>query len=78
MTIKLEDSNTASKTYWEILNHFLYNKKIPAIPSLLADGSFISGYREKANLYNNFFAAICTPIKNNNVLPPFYTRPRAE
>ena len=63
MTSKLEDSNAASKTYWSILNRFLYNKKIPAIPPLLVDGSFISDFCEKANLFNNFFASICTPIK---------------
>ena len=39
MTSKLEDSNAAPKTYWSILNPFLYNKKIPAIPPLLVDGN---------------------------------------
>ena len=67
----LIDSNAASKTYWSILNRFLYNKKIPAIPPLLVDGNFISDFCEKANLFNNFFASICTPIKNNSRLPPF-------
>ena len=55
MASKLEDSNTASKTYWFILNRSLYNKKIPAVPPLLANGNFISDFCEKANLLNNFF-----------------------
>ena len=71
MTSKLEDSNTAPKTYWSILNRFLYNKKIPAIPPLLVDGTFISDFSGKANLFNNFFAFICTLIRNNSTLPPF-------
>ena len=71
ITSKLEDSNAAPKTYWSILNRFLYNKKIPAIPPLLVDGTFISDFCEKANLFNYFFASICTPIKNNSILPPF-------
>ena len=71
MMSKLEDSNTAPKTYWSILNCFLYNKKIPAIPPLLVDGTSISDFCEKANLFNNFFASICTPIKNNSTLPLF-------
>ena len=71
MTSKREDSNTAPKTYWSILNRFLYNKKIPAIPPLLVDGTFISDFCVKANLFNNFFTSICTPIKNNSTLPPF-------
>ena len=70
MTTKLEYSNAAPKTYWAILNRLLYNKKIPAIPPLFVDGSFISDYCKKANLFNNFFVSICTPIKNNSVLPP--------
>ena len=44
MTSKLEDSNAAPKTYWSILNPFLYNKKIPAIPPLLVNGNFISDF----------------------------------
>ena len=71
MTSKLKDSNTAPKTYYSILNHFLYNKNIPSIRSLLVDGNFISDFCEKANLFNNFFTFILTPIKNNSRLPPF-------
>ena len=70
MTTAPEDSNTAPKTYWAMLNRLPYNKKIPAIPPLEVDASFISDYRKKANLFNNLFATICTPIKSNSVLPP--------
>ena len=70
MTTKLEHSNTVPKTYWEILNRLLYNKKTPAIPPLFIDSSFISPYYKKANLFNNFLLSICTPLKNNSVLPP--------
>ena len=61
MTTKLEHSNAAPKTYWAILNHFLYN--------IFVDSSFISDYCKKANLFNNVFVSISTPIKNNSVLP---------
>ena len=71
MTSKLENSNTVPKTYWSILNRLLFNKKIPAISPLLVDGNFISDFCEKANIFNNFFASICKPIKNNSRLPPF-------
>ena len=71
MTSKLKYSNTAPKTYWSILNRFLYNKKIPAIPPVLVDGNFVSDFCEKANLFYNFFTSIGTPIKNNSRLPPF-------
>ena len=41
VTTKLEHCNAAPKTYWATLIRLLYNKKIPAIPPLLVDGSFI-------------------------------------
>lgn len=54
MTSKLEDPNTAQKTYWTILKHLPYNKKIPVIPALIADDKFPSDFYEKANLFNTF------------------------
>ena len=68
MTTKFEHSDTAPKSYWKILNRLFCNEKIPAIPPLFVDGSFISDYCKKANLFNNFFVSICTPIKKNSVL----------
>ena len=72
MTTKVEDSNTAPKAYWPLLNRLLNNKKIPDIPPLLADGNFISGYCKKANLFHKFFASLCTPIKNTTYYLLFY------
>ena len=66
MTANFEDSNNVPKTYRTIWNRLLHNEKIPAIPHFIVDGSLISDYRKKANLFNNFFASICTPIKHNN------------
>ena len=71
MTCKREDAFSAPKTYWTIINHLFYNKKIPAIPPLLFDGNFASNFNKKANLFNNFFASICTPIKNASTLSCF-------
>ena len=74
MPKKLEDSKTAPKTYWTILNRLIYNKKIPAIPPLFVNGNFVSDISVKANLFNDFFASICTPIKTSSVLPPLTYR----
>ena len=54
MTNKLNDPKAAPKTYWSILNRFLYNKKIPAIPPLLVNGKFASDFCTKANLFYDF------------------------
>ena len=71
MTSKLNDSKTAPKTYLSILNRYLYNKKIPSIPPLLVDSKFTSDFCVKANLFNDFFASICTSINNGSILPQF-------
>ena len=71
MTNKLSDPKMAPKTYWSILNRFLYNKKIPVIPPLLVNGKFVLNFCTKANLFNDFFASICTPINNGSTMPPF-------
>ena len=74
MTKKLADSNTSSKSYWTILNRLLYNKKLPTIPPLLVDGKMVSDFCKKANIFNNFFTSICTPIDNASCLPSFSYR----
>ena len=63
MCKNLEDSHTAPKAYWTMLNRLIYNKKIPAIPPLFVDDNFISDFCAKANIFNNYFPSICTPIK---------------
>ena len=63
MMTKFQDPKTAAKTYWAILSRLLYKEKILAIPPLFVNGKFVSNFCEKTNLFNNFFALICTPIK---------------
>ena len=72
MTKNLADSDTSSKSYWTILNRLVYNKKLPTRPPLLADGKMVSDFCKKANVFNNFFASICTPIDNASCLPFFF------
>ena len=74
MSKKLEDPKSAPKTYWTILNRLIYNKKIPTIPPLFVNGNFVSDFSVKANLFNEFYPSICTPIKNSSVLPPLRYR----
>ena len=68
MSKKLNDLSTAPKPCWSILNWFFKNKKIPSIPPICHDGKVISGFKEKANLFNSFFACQCTPVSNSSVL----------
>ena len=54
MTNKLNGPRATPKTYWSILNSFLYNKKIRAIPPLFVNGKFVSDFCIKSNLFNDF------------------------
>ena len=51
--------------------------KILKLPPLLVNGQFVSDFCTKANLFNNFFVSICTPVKNSSVLPLFSYRTNA-
>ena len=71
MSAKLDNPKTVPKTYWSIINKFLSNKKTPIIPPVLVNGELVSDFEQKANLFNNYFASQCTPIKNGSKLPNF-------
>ena len=63
MTDKLQNPSIAPKTYWAIPSRLLYNEKIPAIPTLLVDGKFVSNFCEKTNLFSRFLLSIYTNTK---------------
>ena len=60
--------------YWTVLNRLLYNRKLPTMQPLLVDGKLVPDFCKKANIFNNFFAPICTPIDNASFLPSFSYR----
>ena len=66
---KLSNKATSSKAYWSILKTFLNDKKIPCIPPVFHDNKFVIDFREKAELFNTFFAEQCSLPKNNSELP---------
>ena len=68
---KLNDPQTGAKSYWSILNKLLQKIKIPLIPPILSNGTFITNVCEKITLFNTFFADQCTPINNSSTLPSF-------
>ena len=69
MASKLTNVQRNSKTYWSLLNSFLNNKKIPLIPTLFHENKFVTDFKEKAELFNSFFAKQFSLIKNNRKLP---------
>ena len=71
---KLLGSKTSPKSYWSILKTFLNNKKIPCIPPLLHNGKSIIYFKEKAELFNDFFSKQCSLVNNNSKLPSVLTK----
>ena len=60
---------TSPKSYWSILKTSLNNKIIPCISPLLHDDKFITNFKEKADIFNDFFAKQCSLIKTNSNFP---------
>ena len=60
---------TSRKSYWSILKTFLNNKKILVIPPILHDNKFITNFKEKAEIFNNFFAKKCSLINTSSDFP---------
>ena len=67
---RLADPSTGPKVYWKILNTFLNKCKVPRIPPLFTDNNFITDCKEKATLFNDYFAKQCTLFITDSVLPP--------
>ena len=71
MSAKLDNQQSVPKTYQSIIKKFLSNEKIPIISPVIVSGELVLGFKQKANIFNNHFASLCTPIKNRSKLPNF-------
>ena len=52
---RLNDSSTSAKSYWTILKTFYNKRKILLTPPLLVNSNFVTDFKEKPNLFNEFF-----------------------
>ena len=68
---KLMEPSTSPKTYWSVLKSFHNNKKIPCIPPIFHENRFVTNFKEKAELFNSFFAKQCSIIDNGSEIPSF-------
>ena len=71
MSSKLDCPDTASKTYWSIINRILNKKKITNIPPFLVNNQLVSDFHKKPELFNRHFAEQCTLVQNTSTLPVF-------
>ena len=63
------DPTTSLKVCWSILKIILNNKKIPCIPPIYHRKNYITDFKEKAQIFNNFFVKQCTLVENTSKLP---------
>ena len=54
--LRLNTIQKNTKVYLALLKVFLNNRKIPAIPPLFHNNRFVSAFKEKAELFDSFFA----------------------
>ena len=72
---RINDPSTSAKTYWTILKTFYNKGKIPLIPTLLVNNSFVTDLKDKSNLFNDFFCKQCTPVANDSTFPTLLETP---
>ena len=65
------DPSTIPKTYWSVLKSFHNNKKILCIPPIFHKNKFVRNFKEKAELFNSFFAKQCSVKDNVSEIPSF-------
>ena len=66
------DPATTAKNYWSILHRFLHKRKIPKIPPIRHNNTFLTDTLVKANTFNSFFAKQCSLIETGSELPAEY------
>ena len=66
---KLNDLNTSAKAYRSIIQTLFNGKKVPVIPPILVNNNLVSSFKDKANIFNDFFSKQCQRIPNNSTRP---------
>ena len=69
--MKLMEPSTSPKTYCSVLKSLHNNKKISCIPPIFHENRFATIFKEKAELFNSFFAKQCSVIDNGSEIPSF-------
>ena len=65
----LANPETSKTTYWSVLNNILHKARIPIIPPLLENNSFITDFTEKAQVFNEYFMLRCSTIDTGSIIP---------
>ena len=68
LSTKLAKQKSNPKTYWSVLKRFLNNKNMLCIPSLFHENKLVTHVREKAEIFNSYFARQCSLINSDSSL----------
>ena len=68
---KLCDPTSGQKTFWTAYRRLANKKKNTNIPPILEDGKYITNFKDKADLFNSYFADQCKPFEMESSLPHF-------
>ena len=71
---KLSDSNVGQKEFWTAYKKVVNKKQNTNIPPISNNGVYVTNFKEKAKLFNDFFANQCTINDNGSVLPSFISK----
>ena len=66
---KVNDPTIPSKIYWSMLKGFYNGEGVPVILPLLVNNKFVTDFKFKANIFNDFFSKQCTPLATRSKLP---------
>ena len=69
--IKLSHPEIGQKHFWTAYKRIANKKRNTNIPPIIDDGVFISNFKKKADLFNDYFANQCISNENGSVLPRF-------
>ena len=68
---KLPDPRVGQKDFWNVYKKVVNKKRNTNIPPIIHDGVFISNFKRKAEIFNQYFANQCKINQNGSFLPPF-------
>jgi len=66
---KLASKETSKKLYWKIINKIMNKCKAPKIPPIIFNNEIVTNFKDKANIFVNFFSNQCTPMTTTSTLP---------
>ena len=66
---KLSDPQTGQKKFWNAFKTITNKKKHTNIPPIIENNKYISNFRQKANIFNDYFANQCKILDNSSILP---------